>query len=439
MFSKLLIFFIGFIVLTIEVNSAESWKPVYIQPEQLHISLGEQPTEIVATWTTMEKTSDSICHYGEESKQSFDYSSRGYQQKFIDGGPKKRHMYIHRVYMKNLQPDTRYIYHCGSENGWSELFFFKTFPKGNEWQPRFVIYGDLGNDNAQTMSMLQEEIQLGHHDLVTHVGDFAYDMHTDNALVGDEFMRQIQPIAAYVPYQVMAGNHERDYNYSNYNHRFTMHSQGEKEINNHFWSYNIGPVHLIAINTDFWEHIQYGTHMIENQFKWLEQDLKRANEPENRKKQPWIITMGHHPLYYQATRPDNKIRIGNEQLPGLEPLLYKYGVDLSFWAHDHIYTRFLPVYNEKIFNGTRQDPYFNPKSPVHIITGSAGCREFVTPVHSNPNPYTAYVSNDYGYTYMTVLNETHIQLRQISRNQMGKIIDEFMLVKEKHGPEAWLY
>lgn len=158
----------------------------------------------------MEKTSDSICHYGEESKQSFDYSSRGYQQKFIDGGPKKRHMYIHRVYMKNLQPDTRYIYHCGSENGWSELFFFKTFPKGNEWQPRFVIYGDLGNDNAQTMSMLQEEIQLGHHDLVTHVGDFAYDMHTDNALVGDEFMRQIQPIAAYVPYQVMAGNHERD-------------------------------------------------------------------------------------------------------------------------------------------------------------------------------------------------------------------------------------
>ena len=218
-----------------------------------------------------------------------------------------------------------------------------------------------------------------------------------------------------------------------------MHSQGEKEINNHFWSYNIGPVHLIAINTDFWEHIQYGTHMIENQFKWLEQDLKRANEPENRKKQPWIITMGHHPLYYQATHPDNKIRIGNEQLPGLEPLLYKYGVDLSFWAHDHIYTRFLPVYNEKIFNGTRQDPYFNPKSPVHIITGSAGCREFVTPVHKNPNPYTAYVSNDYGYTYMTVLNETHIQLRQISRNQMGKVIDEFMLVKEKHGPEAWLY
>ncbi|OTF77515.1 hypothetical protein BLA29_013152, partial [Euroglyphus maynei] len=82
-------------------------------------------------------------------------------------------------------------------------------------------------------------------------------------------------------------------------------------------------------------------------------------------------------------------------------------------------------------------PYYNPKSPVHIITGSAGCREFVTPVRPNPHPYTAYVSNDYGYTYMTVMNETHIQLQQVSRNQNGKVIDEFTLIKEKHGPEAW--
>ena len=30
----------------------------------------------------------------------------------------------------------------------------------------------------------------------------------DNALVGDEFMRQIEAIAAYVPYMVAVGNHE---------------------------------------------------------------------------------------------------------------------------------------------------------------------------------------------------------------------------------------
>ncbi len=40
------------------------------------------------------------------------------------------------------------------------------------------------------------------------VGDFAYNLEDDNAKVGDEFMRQIEPIAAYVPYLVTPGNHE---------------------------------------------------------------------------------------------------------------------------------------------------------------------------------------------------------------------------------------
>jgi len=40
------------------------------------------------------------------------------------------------------------------------------------------------------------------------VGDFAYDMDTANAAVGDAFMRQIESVAAYVPYMVCPGNHE---------------------------------------------------------------------------------------------------------------------------------------------------------------------------------------------------------------------------------------
>lgn len=49
---------------------------------------------------------------------------------------------------------------------------------------------------------------VGLYDAIIHVGDFAYDMNSDNARVGDEFMNQIQSIAAYVPYQVCPGNHE---------------------------------------------------------------------------------------------------------------------------------------------------------------------------------------------------------------------------------------
>ena len=54
---------------------------------------------------------------------------------------------------------------------------------------------------------------------------------------------------------------------------------------------------------------------------------------------------------------------------GLEDLFYKYGVDLEFSAHEHSYERLWPIYDRKVYNGSLDAPYTNPKAPVHIITG----------------------------------------------------------------------
>lgn len=51
-------------------------------------------------------------------------------------------------------------------------------PEGSNWSPRFAIFGDLGNENAQSLPRLQEETMLGFYDAILHVGDFAYDMAT---------------------------------------------------------------------------------------------------------------------------------------------------------------------------------------------------------------------------------------------------------------------
>lgn len=69
-------------------------------------------------------------------------------------------------------------YHCGSDQGWSSIFYFRTLPDGTDWSPQFVVFGDLGNTNAQSLPRLQEEAQNGLYDAVLHVGDFAYDMHS---------------------------------------------------------------------------------------------------------------------------------------------------------------------------------------------------------------------------------------------------------------------
>lgn len=103
-------------------------------------------------------------------------------------------------------PRQSYNYKCGYDGGWSQIFTFKAAPDAGDWSPELAIFGDLGYENAQSLPRLQRE--LDRYDAIIHNGDFAYDMDSHNAKVGDDFMQAIEAIAASVPYMVCAGNHE---------------------------------------------------------------------------------------------------------------------------------------------------------------------------------------------------------------------------------------
>ena len=72
-------------------------------------------------------------------------------------------------------------------------------PSGQDWSPKFAVFGDMGNDNvirqrrkaksyfliiilfiekkqAQSLPRLIEETKQGDYDAILHIGDFAYDM-----------------------------------------------------------------------------------------------------------------------------------------------------------------------------------------------------------------------------------------------------------------------
>jgi hypothetical protein len=386
----------------------------------------------------MQSTHASIVEYGEKS---LSMTAKGNEDVFVDGGNEKRIMFIHRVTITGLIPGKKYVYHCGCPTAWSSLYTFTAMLKGSDWSPRFAVFGDMGNVNAQSVGRLQQETQAGLYDAIIHVGDFAYDFHSDNARVGDAYMNQIQSFAAYVPYMTCPGNHESSYNFSNYKSRFTM--PGD-ERHNMFYSINIGPMHLVSFSSEFYYYVEYGWQQIIQQYKWLERDLIEANKPENRAKQPWIVTMCHRPMYCDNSNDDehcpnlhdNLIRVGIpiNHLYGIEDLLYKYGVDVHFSAHEHSYERLWPVYNLTVCNGSTNEPYRNPRAPVHIVTGSAGCSEGVDPFYRIPFPWCATHSDDYGYTRMTVHNATHLYMEQVSDDKEGAVIDKVMVVKEKHGP-----
>ncbi|KAK1160479.1 acid phosphatase type 7-like [Acipenser oxyrinchus oxyrinchus] len=416
--------------------------PVGLQPEQVHVSYTGVPQSMIITWTTFNKT-ESWVEYGVWGGKLFQLTAQGSCTLFKDGGDEGRKLYMHRVTLTHLKPGTAYVYHCGSNDGWSDILFFTAIKEGSEWSPKFALFGDLGNDNPQSLARLQKETQLGMYDVILHIGDFAYDMDEDNARIGDEFMRQIQSIAAYVPYMTSPGNHENAYNFSNYRNRFSMPGDTESL----WYSWNIGPAHIISFSTEVYFYLEYGLDLIFKQYSWLEKDLEEANKPENRRVRPWIITMAHRPMYCSnddkddCTKFESYVRVGRNDTmpvaPGLEKLFYDYGVDLELWAHEHTYERLWPVYGFQVFNGSMEHPYVNPRAPVHIITGSAGCREKHDGFIPAPRDWSAFRSTDYGYTRMQILNSTHLYLEQVSDDQNGRVIDIMWLVKEQHGTAAW--
>ena len=126
-------FAFGIILVTILFSGLAyaDWKPVYVQPQQIHLSLGgwstifivflatnkvyfvsfnvlDNPRSMVVTWVTFDKTFKSTVWYGTDKLDQVAYGTPSHGTLFTDGGPAKRTMYIHRVYINDLKPETLY-------------------------------------------------------------------------------------------------------------------------------------------------------------------------------------------------------------------------------------------------------------------------------------------------------------------------------------------
>lgn len=78
---------------------------VWYQPEQIHLSYGQNTSETVVTWSTMNETKESIVEYG---INGLILRAFGVSEAFVDGGPKQHTQYIHRVVLKDLTPNSKY-------------------------------------------------------------------------------------------------------------------------------------------------------------------------------------------------------------------------------------------------------------------------------------------------------------------------------------------
>lgn len=434
------------------------------RPEQLHLSLGLRATEVYVTFATIGEVSDATVNYCRVDNSSDECIDKGRivetarivwpvqatDSKWlsITKGPGWRNLYNYRARMNYLEPGHTYKYQVRTHTKTGSTFYsssyrFKVKDISNpETQVTLALYGDLGLINGQSIPRLTDDVDRGKYDAIIHNGDFAYDLDTHHGLYGDEFMRKIEPIAARVPYQVSVGNHEIAANFSYYDSRFSMLNSGGVDFglpNNFYYSFNMGPVHFVAFSTEFYYFLdRVGESPLRNQYEWLIKDLENASSPAERALRPWIIVFGHRPMYCSSrsgddcSNPNNRLRKGlpSSHEYALEKMFYDYGVDVELYSHEHQYERFLPLFDGKIYNGTQLDPYQDPRAPVHIISGSAGCQERLDPFIGTPVTGSVKQIADYGYTTLTA-SQNQLKFKQISDDQDGTVVDEFTITKRK--------
>ncbi|XGW02519.1 hypothetical protein V3C99_014505 [Haemonchus contortus] len=395
---------------------------VHAVPEQVHLAFHGNFSSMGVVWTTFDKE-DSIVHYG-SSPSRMPYNVTASRKSWNFDGVTR---YTYKAVMKGLLPDTVYWYKIGSRT-----FQFKTMPEHPK-SYRVCIFGDLGYEHGNSTASIIRNGLAGKFDFIVHVGDIAYDLHSDSGRRGDKFLNELEPITSRVSRMVVAGNHENDgKNFTNFQERFQMPSNGFHD--NQFYSFDLGPIHWVALSTEYYGYYDtLGKEPVFNQYNWLKEDLKVANT--NRKKTPWIVAYLHRPFYCSAAHDndctgfDNEmIRAGYDGMPGLEKPFLKYGLDLGFWGHIHNYERLYPVADMQYWDSA--DCYHNAVAPTYIVTGSAGCHSPGTKFDKTPEPFSARRLNDYGYTILTVANATHIHLEQISIDKGEAVVDSFWLSKD---------
>ncbi len=181
---------------------------------------------------------------------------------------------------------------------------------------KFAAIGDNGTGDRPEYEVAQQMAKVHAtfaFDLVIMLGDNMYGGQSPSDYV-KKFEQPYAPLlAAGVKFQASLGNHDRpdQVSYRLYN------MNGQR-----YYTFVRGNVRFFALDS---------TLMDRKQVEWLEASLKSAGEP-------WKICYFHHPIYSDAARHGSSVDLRVL----LEPIFVRYGVNVVFSGHDHVYERVQP-------------------------------------------------------------------------------------------------
>ncbi|HKB12726.1 MAG TPA: metallophosphoesterase [Vicinamibacterales bacterium] len=181
---------------------------------------------------------------------------------------------------------------------------------------KFAAIGDNGTgDQPQYEVARQMEIWRRRFafDMVIMLGDNIYGSQQPADFML-KFERPYKPLLdAGVKFYASLGNHDKTSNdaYAPFN------MGGQR-----YYTYARQDVRFFVLDTNVLDPAQLA---------WLENALKNAREP-------WKIAYFHHPLYSDGGRHGSEVELRVR----LEPIFVKYGVNVVYSGHDHVYERIKP-------------------------------------------------------------------------------------------------
>ncbi len=328
---------------------------------------------------------------------------------------------------------------------------------------RMILFDDLGRGSTDdtytwneygrpaifTMMSIGAQVAAGEIDAIYHGGDISYAVGFE--AVWDFFLNMISPIASGCVYLTTVGNHESDWPGSPSYFNGTD-SGGECGVsatqlipmpapattNSPWWSYDIGIVHFVGMSTE--HNFTRGSI----QYQWIENDLKTVN----RTLFPWIIFGGHRPMYISSSYnsgPSSDVTVMNLMIQNIEPLLWKYKVNVGFYGHNHAVQRQSAVFNRQVVqastpipgpNGTIIHFHSNPQATVHMIVGTGGAAfsvNYLTP----PPAWTEAVFYKYGYARVTATNATHLDWQWVDC-YTNQVLDHMVITQDSNISAPWV-
>jgi acid phosphatase type 7 len=409
-------------------------------PDQLRLSWTGNQGEVKVVWVSYAMSTQALSYHSLCSPSSPWVNVSVSTKTYKVGSSPSRTEWLSSGLITNLSPSCTYQYKVANNETWSNVSTFsgRTPGSANDGaSAKMLVIADWGTGTTGSLVLqyMASDILSNLYDGLIHAGDIAYDLQDANGLNGDLFLNMIQPVASSMAYMVLPGNHERSSNYSQYRNRFYMPTNTANQGTGLFYSFNIGPAHFVTLNTDAYFYMDAKSQ--QTQLNWLISDLQTANL--NRNVRPWVIVLGHRPMYCASTR--NLVTSSTYQAclseadllkTSFEDVFYQAGVDLYIQGHLHQYERMTPIYHNKTVKSDLDAAHMHvgAKAPVYITNGVGGNFEGL---HNKQDPAEWLVdwSIALGYGRLNVMNTTHLYYGQVGV-QTNTVIDYVWLVKTKN-------